>query len=145
MATSDSISAPPPARSRNMAAVKRSNTQPEVRLRKVLHARGVRFRTDFPIRVEGRLVRPDLAFTRWRLAVFVDGCFWHSCPTHGTRPATNSAFWTAKLEANLVRDREQDQLLEAAGWSVVRVWEHEPPEDAATRVADALAERGGYR
>jgi DNA mismatch endonuclease (patch repair protein) len=129
---------PSTARSQNMAAVRRSNTTPELILRKALHAAGYRFRKDYPIRAGGRLIRPDVAFTRRRVAVFVDGCFWHGCPTHGQVPATNVAFWTAKLDANIKRDRLQDRLLKAEGWSIVRIWEHEPIEGALAEVIRAV-------
>lgn len=133
---------PSESRSRNMAAVKRSNTQPEVRLRSALHAAGYRFRKDLAIRIDGRLVRPDIAFTRPRVAVFVDGCFWHCCPLHGETPATNATFWSAKLQANAARDRVQDQLLTGAGWLVVRLWEHESLAARVAAVRSALAARG---
>lgn len=132
---------PSAARSRNMAAVKRSNTKPEVALRHALHAAGFRYRKDYPLRVEGKLIRPDIAFTRSKLAVFVDGCFWHRCPQHGEVPATNVAFWTTKLEANAARDREQDHLLNNAGWLVLRIWEHERLDAAVTAVSTALSSR----
>jgi DNA mismatch endonuclease (patch repair protein) len=132
---------PSAQRSRNMAAVKRANTRPEVRLRSALHAAGFRFRKDLAVRIDGRLIRPDVAFTRRRVAVFIDGCFWHSCPTHGEIPATNIAFWTAKLKANASRDRRQTELLTAAGWLVIRIWEHEPLEAAVAIVASALKSR----
>lgn len=78
---------------------------------------------------------------RWRVAVFVDGCFWHSCPTHKTRPAANGDWWRAKLAANVARDRDTDQRLRRAGWLVVRVWEHENPERAARRIVKAIGAR----
>jgi DNA mismatch endonuclease (patch repair protein) len=102
--------APSALRSRNMAAVKRSNTKPEIALRHALHAAGFRYRKDYPLRLGRKLVRPDIAFTRSRVAVFVDGCFWHSCPRHGEVPATNVGFWAAKLEANADRDRRSKGL-----------------------------------
>lgn len=129
---------PSPVRSRNMAAVKRANTKPEVALRQALHRAGFRFRKDYPIRADSVLVRPDIAFTRRRVAVFVDGCFWHKCPAHGQIPATNTSFWAAKLAANVDRDRRQDQLLAAAGWRVVRIWEHATVEDGVLAVASAF-------
>jgi len=131
---------PPPARSLNMAAVKRTDTKPETILRKALHAAGYRFRKDYPVRVDGRLIRPDIAFTRRHVAVFVDGCFWHYCPLHRQIPATNSQFWADKLNANVDRDRMQNRLLTGAGWHVVRVWEHERVETALSSVAAALTE-----
>jgi DNA mismatch endonuclease (patch repair protein) len=98
----------------------RRDTGPEVRLRRELHARGLRFRTQ--LQVPGR---PDVAFTRVRLAVFVDGCFWHRCPMHATSPRHNSAWWQAKLDANVQRDVRQTEALRRLGWTVLRFWEHE--------------------
>lgn len=137
--------APSPARSRNMAAVKRSNTKPEIVLRHALHAVGLRYRKDYPLRLGRKLIRPDIAFTRSRVAVFIDGCFWHRCPQHGEVPATNISFWSAKLEANAARDREQDRLLGEAGWLVVRIWEHEPLDVAIATVRAALTSRAGAK
>jgi len=81
-------------------------------------------------------------FTRKRVAVFVDGCFWHRCPAHATTPARNREFWEGKFAANVERDRDTDDRLRALGWTVIRVWEHESPEHAADRVARCLARRG---
>ena len=80
----------------------------------------------------------DIAFTRWRVAVFVDGCFWHACPRHGSIPKNNHEWWRVKLQANVLRDRGADQARRAAGWRVVRIWEHEVPGDAADRVVHEL-------
>lgn len=124
-----------------MAAVKRTDTKPELALRRALHAEGFRYRKDHPLRVEGKLVRPDLVFLGPRLAVFVDGCFWHCCPEHGGMPASNLDFWAPKLRANVERDRQQDRLLAEAGWLVVRVWEHELVPSATQTVRSALATR----
>lgn len=123
-----------------MLGNRRRDSAPERRLRSALHARGLRFRVDLPIRVPGRRpVRPDVVFTRARVAVFVDGCFWHGCPEHGRPPRTNSGYWNAKLEINQRRDQEQTAALEDAGWVVVRVWEHDDPSTAATAIQDVLA------
>jgi DNA mismatch endonuclease (patch repair protein) len=84
------------------------------------------------------VVRPDIVFTRRRVAVFVDGCFWHGCPEHGELPVANRAFWRGKLERNALRDKRVDAALSAAGWRVVRVWEHERPADAADVIAELL-------
>jgi DNA mismatch endonuclease, patch repair protein len=138
---SDGFVTPSAARSRNMAAVKRADTKSEVELRSALHVNGHRFRKDFALRVGGRLVRPDIVFTKVRVAVFVDGCFWHMCPRHGTMPATNVTFWRTKLEGNASRDREQARLLTDAGWLVVRIWEHEPLADAVLMVQRAIESR----
>lgn len=119
----------------------RTDSGPELRLRSVLHRDGYRFRTHLAIRTPERLVRPDIVFTRARLAVFVDGCFWHCCPIHGNQPKANTDYWRPKLERNVVRDRAVDQALTDAGWSVLRAWEHEDPEAAAKRVIEALRPR----
>lgn len=108
----------------------RADSAPEIALRRELHRRGLRFRKH----VSGLPGRPDLVFTRVRLAVFCDGCFWHRCPSHGTSPKNNSGWWQAKLEANVERDLRQAAQLTAAGWTVLRVWEHEPADTAANRV-----------
>jgi len=80
-----------------------------------------------------------VVFPRQRVAVFVDGCFWHRCPEHGTSPRANNDYWTAKLDRNVARDRRNNEALVAAGWTVLRVWEHEDPVDAASRIAETLA------
>lgn len=122
--------------SRNrMRANRRANTRPEIQLRSVLHKRGFRFRKDFPIRLEGRrTVYPDIVFTKKMVAVFVDGCFWHSCPEHGTIPKSNQDYWTPKLQQNVERDRDVSRRLRDAGWAVIRIWEHEETEEAATTI-----------
>lgn len=108
----------------------------------MLHRHGLRYRVDFPIAVPGRRpIRPDIAFTRARVAVFVDGCFWHGCPDHGSAPKANASYWLPKIARNRERDREADRLLAAADWLVVRIWEHESVEDATSLVREVLAER----
>lgn len=108
-------------------------------MRTLLHAQGLRYRVDAPIRTPRRLVRPDVVFTRRKLAVFVDGCFWHQCPTHGTHPKDPTGYWTSKLRRNIERDAETTDALEAEGWSVLRIWEHVPAIDAAMIVRERLA------
>ncbi|WP_020579902.1 very short patch repair endonuclease [Actinopolymorpha alba] len=108
----------------------RASTKPEVALRRELHRRGLRFRVNHP----GLPGRPDVAFTRVKVAVFVDGCFWHRCPTHGTLPRNNREWWLAKLDRNVARDRAKDAALADLGWTVLHVWEHEMPETAADHV-----------
>lgn len=127
-----------PAVSRRMRRNPRRDTKPEIALRSELHSCGLRFRKDLPIRAGGRSVRPDVVFTRYRIAVFVDGCFWHCCPIHGNKPARNTGYWGPKLERNVARDAAVDEALGAAGWLVIRGWEHEAPEQIATRVGAAL-------
>jgi DNA mismatch endonuclease (patch repair protein) len=117
---------------------RRANTKPERLLRSELHRRGLRFRTDLRVEADAVRVRVDIAFTRARVAVFVDGCFWHSCPDHGTVPRRNEAYWLPKLKANRARDRRVTQALEDAGWKTIRIWEHAPPIAAADLVAAAV-------
>lgn len=123
-----------------MKANRRADTKPEIELRSRLHRAGLRFRKDFPVVVAGRRVRPDVVFTRQRVAVFVDGCFWHCCPAHGTAPSRNVDYWRPKLARNVERDRETTAALEAEGWRVVRIWEHEPVGEAHRRVVAALGD-----
>jgi DNA mismatch endonuclease (patch repair protein) len=126
-------------RSANMRANRRTDTKPELALRRALHGRGYRYRKDYRLDLDGGArVRPDIAFTARRVAVFVDGCFWHCCPQHGTRPAANTWYWEPKLQRNAERDRAADAALLAAGWQVVRVWEHETLEAALAAVLSAL-------
>lgn len=126
-----------PATSARMAAQRRRDTVPEVALRRELHRRGARFFVD-RAPLPGLRRRADLVFPRKRVAVYVDGCFWHSCPQHATAPKNNAQWWADKLAANVVRDRDTDARLTAAGWTVVRIWEHENPTEAADRVQAAL-------
>ena len=93
---------------------------------------------DFPVDVEGRSPRPDLVFTSAKLAVFVDGCFWHGCPEHGSKPKKNTSYWNPKIARNVERDQEQNERLEQAGWRVLRFWEHDDPMAAADLVEAAF-------
>lgn len=125
-----------------MRANRRRDTSPEMAIRSALHACGLRFRVDLGLRLDGgRLIRPDLVFTRAKVAVFVDGCYWHGCPVHGRRPGgRNATYWGPKIERNRERDREQTLRLQLAGWSVIRIWEHEDPGLAVQRVIRQVAE-----
>ena len=114
----------------------RRDTAPEKALRSELWRRGLRFRVDS--KVVGPRQRVDIVFTRAKVAVFVDGCFWHRCPVHATEPKANRDWWHAKLAANVDRDRMTDEPLTAAGWLVIRGWEHEPPSTAADRIESAV-------
>ena len=115
------------------------DTRPEVKLRSALHAAGLRFRKDYAIGLgAGKRVRPDIVFTRARVVVFVDGCFWHQCPEHGRQPRSNREYWGPKLSRNCERDRENDLLLDATGWRVVRCWEHEDTSESIHRIKAAL-------
>ncbi|UXF67771.1 very short patch repair endonuclease [Rhodococcus qingshengii] len=126
-----------PATSARMSAQRRRDTKPEIALRRELHRRGLRYFVD-RAPVKGVRRRADLVFPRRNVAVFVDGCFWHSCPQHATFPKNNAQWWTDKLAANVVRDRDTDARLAEQGWTVIRVWEHEDPLVAAERVQKAL-------
>jgi DNA mismatch endonuclease (patch repair protein) len=122
-----------------MRGNRRSDTKPEVRLRSALHGLGLRFRKDVRIDLPGRRVRPDVVFGPSRVAVFVDGCFWHRCPEHATEPKTNADFWRKKFGRNVRRDEADNAALRANGWTVIRIWEHEPATKAARDVADVVA------
>ncbi len=123
-----------------MRANRRTDTKPEMALRRALHRKGYRYRKDYRLDLaQGKRVRPDIAFTARKVAVFVDGCFWHACPEHGTKPAANTWYWDPKLRRNVERDRAADAALSAAGWEVVRVWEHVPLDVAVAAVIEALA------
>jgi DNA mismatch endonuclease (patch repair protein) len=114
--------------------VRRSDTEPERRVRSCLHARGLRFRTNLRIGTGRSAPRPDIAFTRQKVAVFIDGCFWHQCPEHATMPKASRTFWEPKLRRNVERDLENNAALEAMGWTVLRFWEHEDPEEVAAAI-----------
>lgn len=121
-----------------MLANRRVDTAPELALRSHLHACGLRFRKDFRIKLEDLSVRPDVVFAAAKVAVFVDGCFWHQCPEHATMPKRNSEFWAPKLRSNVERDRRVNRALAGNGWTVIRCWEHESPTDVLPRVVSAL-------
>lgn len=123
---------------RRMSRQARRDTTPEMAIRSALHVRGCRFRVSYTVPGLQRSTI-DVAFPRRRLAVFVDGCFWHGCPEHGTRPKSNAVRWAAKLDANTKRDRRIDAHLRDRGWAVVRIWEHEDVADACARVLASLS------
>ncbi|WP_445189933.1 very short patch repair endonuclease [Pseudonocardia sp. Cha107L01] len=125
---------------RRMQAQRTRDTRPELELRRFLHALGMRYRVD-RAPLPGMRRRADLVFGPARVAVYVDGCFWHGCAHHGNRPARNSEYWEAKLDGNRRRDADTDAKLTAAGWLSLRVWEHEPVEDAAARIAASVRRR----
>lgn len=123
-----------------MQRQRRRDTVPEMALRSELHRRGRRYRVHY--RLQGTRRTADISFPASKVAVFVDGCFWHGCPEHGTKPKANRAWWRAKIAANISRDRDTDAKLAQLGWRSVRVWEHERPAEAADRIEAALGAHG---
>lgn len=126
-----------PETGKRLARVKQTNKSPEIALRQKLHARGLRYRVQASL-----LKRPirtaDIVFHAKKIAIFVDGCFWHGCPEHATWPKSNSAFWKDKILTNRARDQDTNRKFEEAGWTVLRVWEHEDPAKAADRIETLL-------
>lgn len=129
-----------PAVRRVMQGNRGRDTKPELAVRRLLHAAGLRYRVGVPP-VAGLRRSADVVFTRARVAVFVDGCFWHGCPTHFTLPGHNAEYWRGKVTRNAARDRETDTLLQAQGWVVIRIWEHEDMTDAVREVIATVRER----
>jgi len=118
------------------------DTPAELAIRRILHGGGLRYRVDYP--PDPRLRRKaDIVFTRSKVAVFVDGCFWHDCSMHGASPKANADWWREKLATNVQRDRNTDERLRAAGWTVIRVWEHERPLSAVELIVRTLEEKRG--
>jgi DNA mismatch endonuclease (patch repair protein) len=139
-ATSDSWASSPAVRA-VMRANKGRDTRPELAVRSAAHSLGLRYRVGVSP-LTGLRRTADLVFPRAKVAVFVDGCFWHGCPEHH-RPATrNAEFWTAKIEGNIARDADTDAQLRQAGWTVIRIWEHEPPAEAAGKISSAVRPSG---
>lgn len=130
---------------RRMSAQRRKDTAPELAVRRALHRMGMRYRVHVPPLPRLRRTA-DIVFTRDRVAVFVDGCFWHGCPEHGRRRhEVNDWYWPEKIARNQRRDTDTDARLREAGWTVVRVWEHEPADDAAGRITEAVEAARGRR
>lgn len=123
-----------------MARVRQKSTQAELNLRKALHARGLRYRLHVPLLTKPRRVA-DIVFLGARIAVFVDGCFWHGCPEHASWPKSNTNFWREKIDNNRLRDADTDKRLTALGWASVRIWEHENVDSAADQIAALIATR----
>lgn len=120
-----------------MARVRQKGTRCEVELRRALHSRGLRYRLQVPLITKPRRVA-DVVFVSARVAVFVDGCFWHGCPEHASWPKSNAEFWREKIEANRSRDADTGRRLAELGWRVIRIWEHEDANDAADRIAELI-------
>jgi len=127
---------------RRMQAQRTRDTAPELAVRRLLHAAGLRYRVD-RAPLPGLWRRADIVFGPARLAVYIDGCFWHGCSQHGNQPRANSDYWQPKLQRNRERDTETDRLLSEAGWTVLRAWEHEGPKDVAARVEQSLRQLRG--
>nr|WP_112232625.1 very short patch repair endonuclease [Lentzea atacamensis] len=125
--------------SRVMRRTRRTGTAPELAVRRALHRRGLRYLVDVAPPGTNRRRRVDVLLRGAKIALFVDGCFWHSCPEHGQVPKANREWWEVKLHGVVVRDRDTDLQLAAAGWLVVRVWEHDDPEQVADRVVALVA------
>lgn len=123
-----------------MLSTPRRDTPPELAFRSALHRMGFRYRVD-QRPLPALRGRADLVFPTERVAVYIDGCFWHGCPAHGTWPKANAKWWRDKIETNRARDVETNRRLRNAGWVVVRVWEHEDATVAAGRVARAVERR----
>ncbi|WP_405440363.1 very short patch repair endonuclease [Streptomyces avidinii] len=122
-----------PGVSARMSRQASRDTTQELAVRRLLHASGLRYRVNFPVPgIRRRTI--DIAFTRAKIAVFLDGCFWHGCPAHATQPKANAEWWRAKLDKNMSRDRETTAHLEATGWTVLRFWEHQTPEEVARSI-----------
>ena len=130
----------PPGVRHSMQGNRSRDTKPELAVRSILHARGLRYRVNYKP-LSGVRHTADIVFPRARVAVFVDGCWWHRCPEHYKQPKSNIGYWLPKIERNVARDAKVDALLADAGWTVVRAWEHENPEAVADRVEAAVKQR----
>jgi DNA mismatch endonuclease (patch repair protein) len=131
---------PSPATIRSMQGNRSRDTKPELAVRRLLHRAGLRYRVaQRPLPSLRRTA--DIVFSRARVAVFIDGCFWHRCPVHATTPRTRTEFWSAKFARNVARDADTNALLRAAGWEVLRFWEHQDPAWIAEEVQRAVRAR----
>lgn len=123
-----------------MSKVGQKDTKAELKLRRELFSRGLRYRLNIPLLKKPRRVA-DIVFIGCRVAVFVDGCFWHGCTLHRTSPKQNQTLWKEKIEANIARDNDTNTKLKDAGWEVVRIWEHDSVQEAADHIESVLAKR----
>lgn len=133
-----------PEASRRMAKVRQKGTEAEIKLRRELYRCGLRYRVDYTVLQRPRRVA-DIAFPGIRVAIFVDGCFWHGCPEHATWPKQNADLWRQKIETNRARDADTDARLQAIDWMVLRIWEHESPVAAAETVTRLVAKARAMR
>jgi len=122
-----------------MSRLRRRDNGPELAVRRLLHAAGLRYRVAWPVPGQRRRTI-DIAFTRLRLAIYIDGCFWHGCPQHLHVPRANRAWWVRKLETNRGRDEDATSQLTHLGWTVLRFWEHEEADEVARQVLDRVAQ-----
>ncbi|MGW3153318.1 very short patch repair endonuclease [Streptomyces sp. NPDC001089] len=120
-----------------MQAIRSRDTKPERLVRSLLHAQGLRYRVAAKP-LPGLRRTADIVFRPAKLAVFIDGCYWHGCPVHYVPPKTNPGYWSDKVARNMARDRDTDEQLRAAGWTVLRFWEHDPADDCAVKIAAAV-------
>lgn len=123
-----------------MAATPQRDTSAEMMVRKRLHSLGFRYHVDRLI-LEAPRRKADISFPRLKIAVFIDGCFWHGCPQHVTWPKKNGTFWRQKIDTNRARDQDTTKRLKALGWTVVRIWEHEDPILAANKIEKVIKKK----
>lgn len=123
-----------------MQAIRSRDTKPEITIRRLVHAAGLRYRVAARPLPDLRRTA-DMVFRPAKVAVFIDGCYWHGCPEHYVPPKTNSGYWSEKVVGNVKRDRETDERLREAGWLVLRFWEHEPSGACADKIALAVLAR----
>lgn len=143
----NSVTPSSPGVSARMRRQASKDTSAELAVRRLLHAAGMRYRVEYPVPGMPRR-RIDVAFPRAKVAVLIDGCFWHGCPQHATRPKANADWWRTKLDRNMARDQETTEHLAAQGWTVLRFWEHIPPDEVAATVRAAVdleKQRRGHR
>ena len=128
-----------------MRANRSRDTKPEMLVRRELHRRGRRFRVAYRPLPEDRRRTVDIAFTKLKIAVHIDGCFWHGCEEHFIAPKTNPEYWQQKIAGNRARDLDTDRRLEAQGWTVLRFWEHQDPAEVVATIEEELCRaRGGW-
>ncbi|MEU2997861.1 very short patch repair endonuclease [Streptomyces sp. NPDC059164] len=128
------------ARRRNMQAIRSRDTKPERLIRRLVHANGLRYRVAARPLPDLRRTA-DMVFRPAKVAVFIDGCYWHGCPEHYVSPKTNPGYWSEKVARNVARDRDTDERLSAAGWLVLRFWEHQSSDACALSIISAVRER----
>ncbi|MER6380709.1 very short patch repair endonuclease [Streptomyces sp. NPDC001127] len=132
------------ARRRNMQAIRSRDTTPERLIRRLVHAQGLRYRVAARPLPDLRRTA-DMVFRSAKVAIFIDGCYWHGCPEHYVPPKTNPGYWSDKVTRNVARDRDTDQRLIEAGWMVLRFWEHEPSEECVAQIVAEVRKRRGQR